>query len=120
MKKIVIVDDNKMIISVLRFLLTKEGFEVHEAYNGNEGIEKIDTIKPDIVITDVLMPYKSGFEIAFYAKLNYPDLPVIILSNLGKEDQTIIDAFKLGAVDIIAKPFNPVELVLRVKRFIKN
>jgi two-component system response regulator VicR len=120
MKKIVVIDDNKTIITVLKFLFSKEGFEVHEAYNGVEGIEKINAILPDIVITDVLMPYKSGFEIAFYIKLNHPDIPVIILSNLGKEDQTIIDAFKLGAVDVIAKPFNPVELVLRVKRFIKN
>ena len=65
----------------------------------------------------MILPYKNGFEITQYVKSNYPHIPVIILSNLGKEEQTIIEAFKIGASDIMAKPFNPIELVMRVKRF---
>ncbi len=119
MKKILIIDDNSIIVTVVKFLLEKEGYEIAVAYDGSEGIAQVDAVQPNLIICDVVLPYKTGFEITHYVKLTYPEIPVIILSNLGKEDQTIIDAFKLGAVDIIAKPFNPVELVLRVKRFIK-
>ena len=64
-----------------------------------------------------MLPFKSGLEITAYIKSNFPQIPVIVVSALGKEDQTVIEAFKLGADDLIAKPFNPIELVLRVKRF---
>jgi DNA-binding response OmpR family regulator len=62
-----------------------------------------------------MIPYKSGLEITAYSKKNYPAIPVIIVSALGKEDLTVIEGFKLGVDDFIAKPFNPIELVLRVK-----
>ena len=72
----------------------------------------------NIVITDIMMPYKSGLEITAFSKKNYPSIPIIIVSALGKEDLTVIEGFKLGVDDFIAKPFNPIELVLRVKRFV--
>jgi DNA-binding response OmpR family regulator len=65
-----------------------------------------------------MIPYKSGLEITAYSKKNYPAIPVIIVSALGKEDLTVIEGFQLGVDDFIAKPFNPIELVLRVKRFV--
>jgi DNA-binding response OmpR family regulator len=64
-----------------------------------------------------MIPYKSGLEITAYSKKNYPAIPVIIVSALGKEDLTVIEGFQLGVDDFIAKPFNPIELVLRVKAF---
>jgi two-component system response regulator VicR len=116
-KKILIIEDDKLIIKILDFVLKKEGYETFISNDGNDGIEKIGSIKPDLVITDVMMPYKSGLEITAYSKKNFPEIPVIIVSALGKEDQTVIEGFKLGVDDFIAKPFNPIELVLRVKRF---
>lgn len=118
MKKILIIEDDNLIISILNFLLKKEGYEIHIAKDGNEGIEKVKTITPDLIITDIMLPYKSGMEITAFTKKNYPAIPVIIVSALGKEDQTVIEAFKLGVDDFVAKPFNPIELVLRVKRFV--
>ena len=117
-KKILIIEDDKLIIKILDFVLKKEGYETFISNDGNDGIEKIGSIQPDLVITDVMMPYKSGLEITAYSKKNFPETPVIIVSALGKEDQTVIEGFKLGVDDFIAKPFNPIELVLRVKRFI--
>ncbi|MET0760205.1 MAG: response regulator [Flavobacterium sp.] len=117
MKKIVLIEDDNLIISILDFLLKKEGFEIHVARDGNDGIEKIIAIQPNLIITDIMMPYKSGLEITAFAKKNYPSIPVIIVSALGKENQTVIEAFKLGVDDFVAKPFNPIELILRVKRF---
>nr|WP_315251429.1 response regulator [uncultured Flavobacterium sp.] len=116
-KKILIIEDDKLIIKILDFVLKKEGYETFISNDGNDGIEKIGSIQPDLVITDVMMPYKSGLEITAYCKKNFPKIPVIIVSALGKEDQTVIEGFKLGVDDFIAKPFNPIELVLRVKRF---
>ena len=118
MKKILIIEDDNLIIKILEFILKKEGYEIHIAKDGNEGIEKIGTILPDLIITDVMMPYKSGLEITAFVKKSHPTIPVIIVSALGKEDQTVIEGFKLGVDDFISKPFNPIELVLRDKRFV--
>lgn len=118
MKKILILEDDNLIIKILEFILKKEGYDIYVARDGNEGIEKIGTVLPDLIITDIMMPYKSGLEITAYVKKNYPLIPIIIVSALGKEDQTVIEGFKLGVDDFIAKPFNPIELVLRVKRFV--
>jgi two-component system, OmpR family, response regulator VicR len=118
MAKILVIEDDKIINNIIEFLLKKEGYTIDVAKDGNEGIEKINNNTPDLVITDIMLPYKSGLEVTSYVKEKFPKIPIIIVSALGKEDQTIIEAFKLGADDLVAKPFNPVELVLRVKRFL--
>lgn len=115
--KILIIEDDKIIKNIIEFLLKKEGYEIEFAEDGLIGLEKIRTFLPDLIITDIMLPYKSGLEITSFVKTNFPKVPVIIISSLGKEDLTVIEAFKLGADDLIAKPFNPVELVLRIKRF---
>ena len=115
--KILIFEDDKIIKNIIEFLLKKEGYQIEFAEDGLIGLEKINSFLPDLIITDIMLPYKSGLEITSYSKVNFPDVPVIIISSLGKEDLTVIEAFKLGADDLIAKPFNPIELVLRVKRF---
>lgn len=115
--KILIIEDDKIIKNIIEFLLKKEGYQIEFAEDGLIGMEKINSYLPDLIITDIMLPYKSGLEITSYSKVNFPDVPVIIISSLGKEDLTVIEAFKLGADDLIAKPFNPIELVLRVKRF---
>ena len=115
--KILIIEDDKIIKNIIEFLLKKEGYQIEFAEDGLIGLEKINSFLPDLIVTDIMLPYKSGLEITAYSKANFPDVPVIIISSLGKEDLTVIEAFKLGADDLIAKPFNPVELVLRVKRF---
>ena len=117
MNKILIIEDDKIIKNIIEFLLKKEGYQIEFAEDGLVGLEKINSFLPDLIVTDIMLPYKSGLEITAYSKANFPDVPVIIISSLGKEDLTVIEAFKLGADDLIAKPFNPVELVLRVKRF---
>jgi DNA-binding response OmpR family regulator len=65
-----------------------------------------------------MMPSKSELEITAQSKKNYPTIPIMIVSALGKEDLTVIEGFKLGADDFIAKPFNPIELIVREKRFV--
>jgi DNA-binding response OmpR family regulator len=116
-KKILIIEDDNIIVKIMDYVLKKEGYETFISKDGNDAVEQIGTIQPDLIITDIMIPYKSGLEITA-SKKSYPAIPVIIVSALGKEDLTVIEGFKLGVDDFIAKPFNPIELVLRVKRFV--
>jgi len=115
-KKILIVEDDELMIKILQFVLKKEGYQITIAKDGLNAIERIPVIEPDMVLTDVMLPYKSGLEVINFIKEKYPALPVIVLSALGEEERTVVEAFKLGADDFVAKPFNPNELILRVKR----
>jgi DNA-binding response OmpR family regulator len=74
------------------YVLKKEG-ETFISKDGNDAVEQIGTIQPDLIITDMI-PYKSGLEITAYSKKNYPAIPVIIVSALGKEDLTVIEGFQ--------------------------
>jgi two-component system, OmpR family, response regulator VicR len=116
MKKILIIEDDLLISSLVQFRLKKDGYETHLVKDGNEGIKAIDSMNPDLIITDVMMPFRSGIEIIHYAKKHRPDTPIIVLSSLGEEEQVVLEAFNLGVSDFIPKPFNPNELAIRVKR----
>ena len=120
MKKILIIDDDKIIINILSFLFEKEGFETHIAKDGIEGIAKISEIQPDLIITDIMMPFKSGLEITLFAKTNYPATPIIMISSLGKEDQKVIEVTNLGVDAFIAKPFDAAALVNKVKQLLQT
>jgi len=119
MKKILIIEDDKLISSLVQFRLKKDGYETHLVCDGNEGILAIDSLNPDLIITDVMMPFRSGIEIIHHAKKTRPDTPIIVLSSLGEEEQVVLEAFNLGVADFIPKPFNPNELAIRVKRVLK-
>lgn len=119
MKKILIIEDDKLISSLVQFRLKKEGYETHLVCDGNEGILAIDALNPDLIITDVMMPFRSGIEIIHHAKKSQPDTPIIVLSSLGEEEEVVLEAFNMGVADFIPKPFNPNELAIRVKRILK-
>ena len=116
MKKILIIEDDLLISSLVDFRLKKEGYITKLVVDGNEGVEAIQEFIPDLIITDVMMPFKSGIELIHYAKQEFPDIPIIVLSSLGEEEGVVLEAFHLGVSDFIPKPFNPNELALRVKR----
>jgi two-component system response regulator VicR len=119
MKKILIIEDDKLISSLVQFRLKKEGYETFLVSDGNEGILAIDSYLPDMIITDVMMPFRSGIEIIHHARQSCPDTPIIVLSSLGEEEEVVLEAFNLGVADFIPKPFNPNELAIRVKRILK-
>lgn len=119
-KKILIIEDDELMVKILTFILTKEGYQLSVIRDGLSAIEQLRIIDPDMVITDLLLPYKSGLEVISYVKGNFKEKAIIALSSLGEEEQSVSEAFKLGADDFIAKPFNPNELVLRVKRLFNN
>lgn len=103
-KKILIIEDDKFLIKVYSDKLIREGFDVSMAISGEEGVGKILKEKPDLVLLDILLPQKNGFDILSQIKLN-PDtksIPVIIITNLG-QDTDIKTGLELGAVDYLIK-----------------
>jgi DNA-binding response OmpR family regulator len=119
MKKILIIEDDLLISSLVQFRLKKDGYDTHLVSDGNEGMKAIDSYHPDLIITDVMMPFRSGIEIIHHAKQSQPNTPIIVLSSLGEEEQVVLEAFNLGVADFVPKPFNPNELAIRVKRVLK-
>lgn len=114
---ILIAEDDELIRKTLEFRLVKENHQVISAVDGRDALEKVKETLPDLVITDIMMPYASGLEIvAAVRAIEEKIIPIIILSGLGQEE-VVLDAFKLGADDFIVKPFSPSELILRIKRF---
>ena len=114
--KILIAEDDILMIKIFEFILKKEGYQVTSCKDGLNAIEKIPVLIPDLIITDIMLPFRSGLEIIGYSKENFNNIPIIVVSSLGEEEGTVVEAFNLGADDFVSKPFNPNELLLRVKR----
>lgn len=105
MKKILIVDDEIGIVEEVKDFLTEEGFEVHSADTGKDGIETLKAIRPDILILDMKLPDMSGIEILRLSKQILPSTKVIV--NTGYVDQKLIDeAEELGRDVFLQKPFD--------------
>jgi DNA-binding response OmpR family regulator len=119
--RILVCDDDDAIVSIVRFKLTRENLgEVIKATDGREALKLIREQDFDLIITDIHMPFHSGLEIvAFTRKELKKDTPIIVLSAEGLEE-TVLQAFDMGANDFITKPFSPPELAIRVKRLIKK
>lgn len=119
--KILIAEDDVLMIKILEFILKKEGYQVTSCKDGLSAIDKIPVLLPDLIITDIMLPFRSGLEIINFTKETYENIPIIVVSALGEEEGTVVEAFNLGADDFVSKPFNPNELLLRVKRlFVKR
>lgn len=114
--KILIAEDDELMLRTLEMRLKKDGHETIIARDGRDALMRIEDSSPDLVISDIMMPYASGLEIvgSLRARENY--IPIIILSGMGQE-YVVLEAFQLGADDFITKPFSPNELSIRVKRF---
>lgn len=117
--RILICDDDDALISMVRFKLSRENLgEVIKAADGRQAKILLTENHFDLVITDIYMPFHSGLEITAFIRKNLrKDTPVIILSAEGLEE-TVLEAFEVGATDFIVKPFSPSELAIRVKRIL--
>ncbi|HEY9222472.1 MAG TPA: response regulator transcription factor [Lutibacter sp.] len=117
-KKIVLAEDNSTLSLLLKFRLEKEGYKLLLAVDGKEAIEMIEQHDPELILTDIMMPFISGLEVISHVrnKLN-KQTPIIVFSAAGQEEM-VLKAFNLGANDFMGKPFSPNELVIRVKRLL--
>ncbi|NGY38021.1 response regulator transcription factor [Flavobacterium sp. XN-5] len=116
--KILIAEDDEMLLKTMEFKLKREGFNVISCANGEEAIAIVTAENPDIIITDIMMPIVNGLDIVRAIKVEMKlEIPIIVLSAMGLE-KTVLEAFELGADDFITKPFSPNELIVRVKRLL--
>jgi DNA-binding response OmpR family regulator len=117
--KILVVDDEEMAVKMVELQLKSEGYEVLTSFDGREAIDIINNEEPDMVISDIMMPYMSGLELLEIVKTEHKNIPVILISALDEVEvvQTSID---MGADDFVVKPVNMDELSLRVKRIFLN
>ncbi|MDO9275029.1 MAG: response regulator transcription factor [Lutibacter sp.] len=117
-KKIVLAEDNSTLSLLLKFRLEKEGYKLLIAVDGKQAIELIEQHAPELILTDIMMPFISGLEVISHVrnKLN-KQTPIIVFSAAGQEEM-VLKAFNLGANDFMGKPFSPNELVIRVKRLL--
>jgi DNA-binding response OmpR family regulator len=119
MSKILLVDDDPNIHKVLQHVLMKDGHELTSALTGEDALSEIRSHKPDIMVLDLMLPGISGLEVLNELALLTESFPVIILSAKGDETDRIV-GFRMGVDDYIAKPFNPIELALRVKAVLRR
>jgi two-component system response regulator VicR len=112
-KKILVVDDEKPIADILQFNLKKEGFEVYCAYDGNEALEMVEEVQPDIILLDIMLPLRDGMEVCREVRKKY-DMPIIMLTAKDSEIDKVL-GLELGADDYVTKPFSTRELIARVK-----
>jgi Response regulators consisting of a CheY-like receiver domain and a winged-helix DNA-binding domain len=116
--KILVIEDEVIVLKAIEFKLAREGYEVILAADGEEGMEKITEHNPDLIISDVMMPYANGLEILSYLRITLQrSTPLVMLSAIGQED-TVVKALEMGADDYITKPFSPNELLLRIKKLL--
>lgn len=114
MKKILIIEDEKDMVTGLKFNLEARDYNVITAYDGDTGYRKALDEEPDLVILDLMLPKRNGYEVCKLLKAEVPELPIIMLTAKSQEVE-IVTGLELGADDYITKPFSVLELLARIK-----
>jgi DNA-binding response OmpR family regulator len=115
---ILVVDDEKNIVQLARLYLDKEGFRVEAAFDGAQALEKAKSIRPDLIVLDLMLPEMDGLSVCRELRKT-SNVPIIILTARGDDVDRVV-GLELGADDYITKPFNPRELVARVKAVLRR
>lgn len=121
MATILIIEDDDIMLKAIRNILTKSGYEVLTAKDGKEAFELLDNKEYDVVITDLMMPYANGLEVVSRLRSDATKrhVSIIVVSSVGNEE-TITEAFRLGADDYLKKPIMAGELLIRIKKLLDN
>ena len=118
-KRVLIVEDEKNIVDIIRFNLLREGYDTLEAYDGEEGLALARAEKPDLILLDVMMPKMMGFDVCRALRGEGDNVPIIILTAREEEEDKVL-GLEIGADDYITKPFSMRELIARVKANIRR
>lgn len=114
--RLLLAEDEAMLAKLLTFQLEKEGYEVQWCTDGRMVKSYLKDHIPDLIITDIMMPYFSGMELIAHVRNEMnASIPIIIISAAGNEEN-VLRAFELGANDFVSKPFSPSELLMRVSK----
>ena len=117
-RKVLVVDDEKLIVKGIRFSLEQDGMEVDCAYDGEEALQKAKENEYDIILLDVMLPKLTGFEVCQQIR-EFSNVPVVMLTAKG-EDMDKILGLEYGADDYITKPFNILEVKARLKAIMRR
>ena len=118
MARVLVVDDEKLIVKGIRFSLEQDGYEVDCAYDGDEAIERAKEREYDVVLLDVMLPGHDGFEVCQTIR-EFSEMPIIMLTARGEESDEL-QGFNLGVDEYISKPFSPKILVARVEAILRR
>ncbi len=116
---ILIVDDEPNIVQLVSMYLTRENYQVNSAGNGQKALEMIDTHKPDLVVLDVMLPSMDGFDVCRRLRAEENNVPIIMVTARDDDIDKIL-GLELGADDYLTKPFNPRELVARIRAVLRR
>ena len=119
-RTILVVEDDPHLADLIRFRLMREGFEVRVAADGDQALTEFERAQPpDLVILDVMLPYRSGYELLadLRQRSAWVRIPVIILTSRTKEED-VVQGLTLGANDYLSKPFRPAELLARIQKLL--
>jgi two-component system chemotaxis response regulator CheY len=115
MSTILVVDDAAFMRMMIRDILTKEGYDIEEAVNGRDAVEKYDTVAPDLVTLDITMPEMNGISTLKAIRAKDPEARVLMVSAMGQQHM-IVEALDSGAMDFLVKPFQPAKVLETVKK----
>lgn len=118
-KTILVVDDAAFMRMMIRDILAKEGYTIHEAVNGRDAIEKYDEVRPDLVTMDITMPEMNGIEALNEIRGMDPKARVLMVSAMGQQ-KMIVEALEAGAMDFLVKPFQPTKVLETVKKCLQS
>lgn len=117
--KVLVIEDEQSISKFIKLVLQKQNFEVIQAFSGEDGLKKVTTENPVVVILDIMLPGIDGFKVCEILRQNYPSIGIIMLTALG-QDVDKIKGLENGADDYMIKPFNPLELAARITSLIRR
>lgn len=118
-EKILLVDDEEMIVESIEYALLQEGYEVVRASNGQEALQQVQLTKPNLIVLDLMLPQLSGLEVCRLLRREHNDVPIIMLTAKGEEIDRVI-GLEVGADDYLIKPFSLRELVARIKALLRR
>lgn len=118
MKKILVVDDEHKIVEIIKAYLEKDGYQVIAAYDGKSAINSVSAQKPDLIILDLMLPEISGWDVCRSIR-KYSEVPIIMLTARDEVTDKIV-GLEMGADDYVTKPFDPKELVSRVRAVLRR
>ncbi|MCI8971337.1 MAG: response regulator transcription factor [Oscillibacter sp.] len=118
-KTVLVVEDEKNIVDILRFNLERKGCRVLEAYDGEEGLRRARTEKPDLILLDIMLPKMNGFSVCEALRKDGDNVPILLLTAREEEDDKV-RGLEIGADDYITKPFSMREVVARVEANIRR
>ncbi len=121
MSNILVIEDDDIMLKAIRNILGKDGYVVITAKDGKEAFEKLENAEYDVVVTDLMMPYANGLEVVSRLRSDETkrNVGIIVISSVGNED-TITEAFRLGADDYLKKPIMAGELLIRIRKLLSN